>query len=461
MITQDVCSMLDAAIMNMPTGLFIVDIRGHVVFINKAYAAYLSIRPEEAVGRHITELIPDSRIVNVLKTGQPDFGAIRQLSISKRRFLTNRYPLYNAEGDLMGAMSMVVLDKPDQLLQMQRQIDTLTRQAKRYARRLRAALEAHYTVDSIIGSSRIMQDFKRTLLRFARAEEPILVWGPTGTGKELAASAIHNASPRSDGPFVCLNCAAIPQELFESELFGYAPGAFSGASKDGKEGQIELADKGTLFLDEVGDLPLRTQVKLLRVLEERVVRRIGDGQGRPVDFRLVTATNRELGKMVVEGSFRQDLFYRINSMVLTLPPLQDRLEDIPELVAHFLERTENVTCSARVLELFRHYSWPGNIRELKNVLSYALSLVDGNVIDTDCVPSSLVMSVVLHGDGEKDEGRLEKLRATSERNAILTVLRENGWNVTRTAKILGISRANIYEKMRKLGIHKKYDTEKA
>ncbi len=454
--------MLNIAIMNLPTGLFICDKNGIVVFINKAYANYLSIEPTEAIGRHITDFIPDSRIPHVLQNGRPDIGAIRFIPKTSSRILTNRYPLYNAQGTLIGAMSMVVLDKPEQLHILQRQIESLGSKVNSYARRIKAALEARYTLDSIVGASEVMLAFKQLLLRFARTDGSVLITGQTGTGKELAAGAIHNASRRSDGPYVSINCAAIPHDLFESELFGYAPGSFSGARKEGKAGQIELADQGTLFLDEVGDLPLGAQVKLLRVIEERAVRRVGESTPHPVNFRLVTATNRDLGKMVANGSFREDLFYRINSMTLALPPLRDRLEDIPALVEHTLGRQGGVRCSAEVLAIFQRYSWPGNVRELKNVLSYAMSLAEGNTITPDDLPPALVMGAALQGgDKSAPAERLEVIRESSERNAILVALRENRWNVTRTARTLGISRANMYEKMRKLGIrrHAERDAE--
>ncbi|HIU18142.1 MAG TPA: sigma 54-interacting transcriptional regulator [Candidatus Avidesulfovibrio excrementigallinarum] len=450
----DVCSMLNIAIMNLPTGLFICDTNGIIVFINKAYASYLNTDPAQAVGKHITEFIPDSRILRVLQTGEPDIGAIRFIAETSSRILTNRYPLHDAQGRLIGAMSMVVLDNPEQLHILQRQIDSLGRKVNSYARRIKVALEARYTVDSIVGSSPVMLEFKQLLLRFARTDGTVLINGQTGTGKELTASAIHNASSRSDGPYVSINCAAIPLELFESELFGYAPGSFSGASKDGKTGQIELADEGTLFLDEVGDLPLGAQVKLLRVIEERAVRRVGDNTPHPVNFRLVTATNRDLSKMVANGTFREDLYYRINSMVLTLPPLKERREDIPALVDHMLERQGGVHCSPEVMDILQRYSWPGNIRELKNVLFHAMSLVEGDTITVKELPSSLLADIAMQNGGTTHAERLEAIRGSSERAAILSALRENRWNVSRAAQSLGISRANIYEKMRKFGIQR-------
>ena len=446
--------MLNIAIMNLPTGLFVCDTTGVIVFINKAYANYLKIDPAEAIGRPITDFIPDSRVMRVLKTGEPDIGAIRFIAETSSRILTNRYPLHDAQGRLIGAMSMVVLDNPEQLHILQRQIDSLGRKVNSYAKRIKAALEARYTVESMVGTSPAMLAFKQLLLRFARTDGTVLINGQTGTGKELAASAIHNASSRCNGPYVSINCAAIPLELFESELFGYAPGSFSGANKEGRTGQIELADEGTLFLDEVGELPLGAQVKLLRVIEERAVRRVGDSTPHPVNFRLITATNRDLGKMVASGTFREDLYYRINSMVLTLPALKERREDIPALVEYMLERHGRARCSPEVMDVLQRYSWPGNVRELKNVLFHAVSLAEGDTISVRELPPSLLADIAMQrGDPARAEG-LEAIRGSSERAAILTALHEQRWNVSRAAQALGISRANIYEKMRKLGIRR-------
>ena len=340
----------------------------------------------------------------------------------------------------------------EQLNSLKKQIDLLNNKVNKYQKRILAALDGRYTIDSIISCSEIMNTFKKTLLRFAKTDAPILINGPTGTGKELAASAIHNASARADGPFVCLNCAAIPYELFESELFGYSSGAFSGASKEGKEGQIELANHGTLFLDEVGDLPLNTQVKLLRVIEERLVRKIGDNTPKEVDFRLVTATNRDLKKMVANGTFRLDLYYRINSMVLNVPPLKDRPEDVPLLTNYFLKRFGNISCSKEVMEIFKSYTWPGNIRELKNTISYACSIVENGVIGVNDIPNSIIIESKFTNKENDRSYSLSCLKTNTEKNIIIQCLNDNNWNITKASKILGISRANMYEKMKKLNI---------
>ena len=262
-------NLLELAMSSLPTGLFICDRDGIIRFINDAYANYLRVRPEDAMGRHITDFIPDSGIPAVIASGEPELGAWRSIQGSERKILVNRIPLRDQDGHVIGAFSLTLFDTPEQMQALLQRVDFLDKKVNSYARRIKSALRASHTINSILGNSPAITAFKSYLLRYARTESPVLILGATGTGKELAASAIHMASNRPDGPFVSINCAAIPKELFESEVFGYVPGAFSGAHKDGKIGQIELADQGTLFLDEVGDLPLHAQVKLLRVLEEK------------------------------------------------------------------------------------------------------------------------------------------------------------------------------------------------
>lgn len=454
--------LLEQALTSLPTGLFICDKHGVVRFLNEAYAHYLHIRPEEAIGRHITELIPDSGIPAVIASGKPELGVWRQFhhDDTDTTLLVNRIPLRDYKGAIMGALSMTLCDTPEQLKGLLRHVEALDRQVSSYARRIKSALTAKYTVDSILGVSPAISAFKAHLVRYAQTASPVLILGATGTGKELAASAIHAAGNRPEGPFVSINCAAIPKDLFESEIFGYMPGAFSGAHKDGKVGQIELADRGTLFLDEVGDLPLHAQVKLLRVLEEKRLTRIGSSQPREVDFRLVAATNRDLAGMIRTGAFREDLYYRINPLTLCLPPLRMRTEDIPLLVRDMLERmnAENVQCSESVMSIFMRYHWPGNIRELRNVIIRALTLCQNRLISLSDLPPELLHSPAIPEESESRGTKLQAVVDESEAQTILLALEEHGWNVVNTAKRLGISRATMYEKLKKFGIVRKRET---
>lgn len=450
--------LLELAMGSLPTGLFICDGDGIIRFINDAYAHYLRLRPEDATGRHITEFIPDSRIPAVIASGEAELGAWRRFPGSETTLLVNRIPLRDETGRVMGAVSLTLFDTPEQVKTLLRRVEFLDKKVTAYARRIKSVLTANHTVDAILGTSPAITAFKSYLLRYARTDSPVLILGATGTGKELAASAVHMASPRREGPFVSINCAAIPKELFESEVFGYVPGAFSGAHKDGKVGQIELADQGTLFLDEIGDLPLHAQVKLLRVLEEKKLCRLGSSQPRSVDFRLVAATNRDLRGMIAAGTFREDLYYRINPMILQLPPLCERIEDIPLLVGDMLNRLggEGSRCSESALNLLMRYGWPGNIRELRNAIVRALSLCqNGRITVADLPPE--VRHQALAVDAGGGDGKLHAVVKNSEAQAILVTLNEQNWNVARTARLLGISRATLYEKMRKFGIRRKVE----
>lgn len=446
-------NLLELAMNGLPTGLFICDKNGIIRFINDAYANYLRVPPEEALGRHITDFIPDSGIPAVIASGEPELGAWRSIQGSERKILVNRIPL-RENGQVIGALSMTLFDTPEQIQTLLQRVDLLDKKVNAYARRIKSALRASYTIDSILGKSPAITAFKSYLLHYARTESPVLILGATGTGKELAASAIHMASNRPDGPFVSINCAAIPKELFESEVFGYVPGAFSGAHKDGKIGQIELADQGTLFLDEVGDLPLHAQVKLLRVLEEKTLSRLGSSQPRAVDFRLVAATNRDLKKMIAAGTFREDLYYRINPMTLNLPPLSERVEDIPLIVRDVLNRMggEGVRCTENAMNALMRYPWPGNIRELRNVLIRALSLCQDNQITLTDLPPEFRQQAV--AESASTDGKLQSVVKNSEAQTILIALNDHHWNVAKTARALGISRASMYEKMRKFGIRR-------
>jgi transcriptional regulator with PAS, ATPase and Fis domain len=290
--------------------------------------------------------------------------------------------------------------------------------------------------------------------KYAKTDSSVLLEGPTGAGKELFAHALHALSRRSNGPFVSINCAAIPHELLESELFGYAPGAFSGAQKKGKMGKIELADKGTLFLDEIGDLPLSAQAKILRILEDHLVYKLGSNHPAKVTFRLVAATNRRLKTMIAEKKFRQDLYYRLNTMIIQIPPLTERTEDIPCLIHHFLGMYDksHVSFSPKAKAALVRYNWPGNVRELKSAVECALSLIgpDSCTIDVADLPADIVSpsSSVPFDRVNICKPRVSTL-VDSERRLIRTSLTENNWNMAKTARQLGISRAALYEKTKK------------
>jgi two-component system response regulator PilR (NtrC family) len=314
------------------------------------------------------------------------------------------------------------------------------------------------TRSTLLGESSIMRDIRTKIEKLARSQAPVFISGESGSGKELVARLIHQQSSRSDNPFVAINCGAIPQELMESEFFGHKKGSFTGAVMDNK-GFFQAADGGTLFLDEIGDLPQSLQVKLLRAIQEKKIRPVGEQQEITVDIRLLSATHRNLADMVKDGTFRQDLYYRINVIDLHIPPLRDRIEDLPDLTEHILAKLKGAdklalpTLSATAMSALRQYHFPGNVRELENILERALALYDGSAIESDDLnlpasennlPESPAYNPTL--------GALEDYLENIERKAITVALEENKWNKTAAAKQLGLSFRSFRYRLKKLNL---------
>lgn len=456
--TNSDCDLCERILNSLTTGIFVTDSKHIVRFINQAYADYLELPQEAIVGRPITDFIPDSRSPHIAATGMAEMGELRifKKSGKERVIIVNRLPFPDASGGT-GMLTHTIFGSRQEFDTVVKRMEYLDKQVASYAKRMKSALAPRYTLESILGDSKTIQDFKTLLVSYANTDLSVLVTGATGTGKELAANALHGESPRKEGPFVGINCAAIPKDLFESELFGYAPGAFSGSHKDGKVGLIELADKGTLFLDEIGDTPLPAQAKLLRVLEERVLYRVGSTQPRNVDFRIVAATNRNMKDLIADGLFREDLYYRISPLLLKMPALHERKDDIPMLISHFAERLgrDKIQITASALEVLTHHCWPGNIRELRNVIARALGLCKGNVLEMGLLPPELLTECRGASSQEQDRPPSHNLQETLENNElrlILLTLQELNWNVSQSAKRLGISRATMYEKLKKYEI---------
>ena len=442
---------------SLPMGVLFCDMDGVIRFVNKAYADLLGQRPEELLGRDITEIIPHSRARVVLRDGRAEMGELCQLGPGNALpVIVNRIPVRDGQGRLAGMVSQAIFNDPEELKKLSSKIDHLGHTLNQYKRRIKASLSPQYSLRSILGESAPMRRLKQQVQSYAQLDAPVLILGATGAGKELFAHALHAESPRAEGPLVSINCAAIPKDLFESELFGYARGAFSGAHQDGKIGQIELADKGTLFLDEIGEMPPEIQAKLLRVLESRSICRVGSVNARNVDFRLVAATNRNISAMLSAGSFREDLYYRINTFVLEIPPLRDRADDILPIARYVLSRMglEHLTFSPEAEAAMLAFSWPGNVRQLHNAVVHAATMRHGDLIEVDDFPpdtlpsADLPLRTVAAGD-------LSDIMADTEAVVIRKVLAEQGGNVSRTARTLHIARATVYEKLRKYGISRR------
>ena len=324
--------------------------------------------------------------------------------------------------------------------------------------RLKKSLRERYNFKNIIGKSAAMQQVFDLIAQVAPRRSTILVQGDSGTGKELVAKAIHASSGRADAPFVAINCGNIPSDLLESEIFGHAKGAYTGATSS-KKGLFEVADGGTLFLDEVATISLETQAKLLRVIQEREFRRLGGLENIKVDVRIIAATNRDLQAAVEQGTFRDDLYYRLNVIVIKLPPLQERSEDVPLLADHFIKRyceeNEKELCvlEPSALKVLMDYHWPGNVRELENVIERAVVLAPGNVITADLFPKNL--SHFLPDSQVKiplDGLPLKERVANYERSLILAALDHTDWNQKRAAELLSVNATTLSEKLKRLKI---------
>ncbi|MCP5106022.1 MAG: sigma-54-dependent Fis family transcriptional regulator, partial [bacterium] len=321
---------------------------------------------------------------------------------------------------------------------------------------LRKELEKKYGIDEIIGKSKKMEDIFDMIRTVADSEAVVMIRGESGTGKELIAKAIHANSKRKYGPLVALSCGALPDSLLESELFGYEKGAFTGAQYS-RKGRIEMADGGTLFLDEIGDISPKTQVDLLRVLQEKTLHHLGSSTPIKIDVRIVSATNRNLEKAVQAGAFREDLYYRLNVVTINVPPLRDRKEDIPLLINHFLKKfcVENSKdiggFSGDAMELLIAYHWPGNVRELENVVEHAVVVCKTNEIMPANLPDNVKQEI---RKAEEESASAPKSLEESEKMHIIKILGKNEWNISKSAKDLRIDRVTLYNKIKKYNIEK-------
>jgi len=432
-------------------GLVVVDNQGRMVFVEANYAKLKGWEMEDIIGKDIKEVVPTSRLPAVLETGKPLLGDI--FYSEGKPLICNRVPLIK-EGALIGAMSYSVFEGVDKLVYS---VEELRNQLSYYKETLKKHSGIKYSLDDIIGSSNAVVAMRSAILRAACANSTVLIQGETGTGKELVAHALHQESRRSHYPFVKLNCAAIPNELIESELFGYDEGAFTGARRAGKKGKFELAEKGTLFLDEVSQLSLAAQAKLLRALQEKEIERIGGTDSISVNIRIVAATNDDLEDQIKKGTFRSDLYYRLNVIPIKLTPLRERKTDIPLLVEKFIDRYGDqaglgkVTIAPEAVEIFMEYEWPGNIRELEHAVERAINLCNSNVLE----PSHFEWLLPkIQKQGKMTAGRgIQEAKAATEKEIILNALQSTRGNKKKAAELLGIARPLLYQKMHRLGIN--------
>lgn len=454
--TKKLTATLEAVVDNPYEGMVVVDENSRVTMINNFYLEVLGVTREQALGRHIFELTPHSELPNIVRTGKAQF--VDYWKVGERDFMIIRAPI-KKDGKTIGALGKTLFKDMGLAHVFARKLAQLEDDLKFYKEELRKIHSAAYTFADIIGEGFKIQSTIRLAQRTARTTSTVLLTGESGTGKELFAHAIHNDSTRRHGPFIKVNCAAIPEPLLESELFGYVEGAFTGARKDGKPGKFELANHGTIFLDEIGDMSLTMQAKLLRVIQEPEIERIGGTQPYKIDVRIIAATNRKLETMVQERTFREDLFYRLNVMVLELPSLRERPGDI-KLLANYLVtklnrklETEVEGISQEAMQVLQNYAWPGNVRELESVLERTMNMVDEPIILPEHLPPRILQAKMTVDENQSGEqSRLEEGRNSAEKELLLDALRRAKGKKAKAAKILGIHRSVLYKKLAKHGL---------
>lgn len=445
-------------IMENVYGLVTIDMDGIVTYINRQVCNFCGIDYEWASsGRHVNEVFPFSKMTETLRTKEPSnmefyhYNGITSASM--------RHPLIK-DGEMVGVIEYDVFYDMEMVEAFVNHYIDLDEEIKYYKEAARDYQQTKYSLDNIVGKSVPMLNLKEKIKIVANSNSTVLVTGETGTGKELVAHSIHDASKRRLRNFIKMNAASLPESLAESELFGYTEGAFTGARKGGKKGKFEMANHGTLFLDEINAMPLSLQPKLLRALQEGEIDRVGSAESIPVDVRIIAATNKDLKEMVDRGEFREDLYYRLNVVELEVPPLRERKEDIKELVDLFIEQQNNMLgkqvtgIEDKAIETLKKYDWPGNVRELQNVIEKTMNYAVGNVIrDSELIFSMGSQTPTI--DKLKDyDSPIEIAKRSAERELILETLDKVGGNKSQAAKLLKISRPLLYQKMERLGIKK-------
>ena len=447
--TKELQRTLEVVLNTAYDGLIVVNREGIVTMTNQAFASFFQQCPADLMGKHITEVYPNPKFVEVLETGQPVIGYIHDLN--GHEIIASRIPIIQ-DGNIVGALGKVVFKDVNELYALTKKVDALRNELDYYKKTM---LRKNKSAQELLkGKNLLMASLVQTAQRVAKSCSSVLIRGESGTGKELFAQLLHSESMRDQGAFIKVNCAAVPENLLESELFGYEEGAFTGARKGGKLGKFELADGGTLFLDEIGDIEMGMQAKLLRVIQEREIERLGSNKPRKVDVRLVAATNRDLEAMIRDKQFREDLYYRLNVVTLTIPPLRDRKDDLESLIQTFIKKfnlqfAQAVTgITEETQKILMKHNWPGNIRELENTIERAFNMIDGTEIQLKHLPSYLQI-LVGHETRPMVGGSLEKILDEVEKEALIYALDTAKGNKVQAAKTLGLSRAGLYKKLKK------------
>ncbi len=438
-------------------GLVIIDTEGTVIYVNQQCADYFQMSKEQLLDHPIKQVFPETQMMEGLQRDEPAlvfYNTYMGIGISMH------VPVFE-NGRKIGLMEYDMAQNSELLYDLSDQYNRfLDHELNKMQRRLNRMGGTKYTINDLIGSSPAMSALKQKIISTARTSSTVIITGETGTGKELVAHAVHNLSSRRKEKFIKVNASSFPESLIESELFGYESGSFTGARKEGKKGKFELADKGTLFIDEINQMPLSVQPKLLRVLQEKELDRIGGEKTIPIDVRIIAASNEDLKELVEQGRFRQDLYYRLNVIELDIPPLRERIEDLAEIAQSVIEEL-NVQLGLSVagideetLEILKKRKWFGNVRELRNSIERAMNFTEDNILhieDFDLMQSGY-RSDPPEFASVKGDRLIDQARNKAEKEVILKVLDYFDNNKTRTAEYLGIARPLLYQKMKRLGI---------
>ena len=450
---------LDEILKNAIDSLYltiIIDENEIVRYISESYAKILNLSEKQVIGKRVEMVIPDTRTIEVLKSGKAELGSIFKLQNGDIT-VCNRLPIKDSLGKVRGVISTATFPNLEVINQFSKEIKKLREENKLYQMQLSSLKHSQFSLDSVIGNTPQIAQIKDTIGKIANSELSVLITGETGTGKEVFANAIHQLSNRRHGSYIKVNCAAIPKDLLESELFGYEEGAFSGAKKGGKLGKFEQANNGTILLDEISEMPLALQSKLLRILQEKECERVGGNKTIKLNVRVLSGTNQNIEAMVENGSFRRDLYYRINVIEISLPPLRERLDDLPLLCEYLISKINTQhgcyieAVSEEVLAMFYDYTWPGNVRELEHVLERASVLTLSGILEKS--DFDFLWPRVYKNDVKKSNiYLLQDSKQNTERKVIKNALETTMGNKTQAAKLLGISRSLLYEKLKKYKI---------
>lgn len=441
---------LKSILETMSEGLMVVDRDGNILFFNKAAEEMTGFKMDEVLGKQCTILDTNTCVVNTSNGKRKDCKLFDTGCVSNKRciikskngrvihLLKNATVLKDKKGNITGAVE--VMTDITSIYMKELEVE-----------KLKSELMQEYGFSGIIGKSPSMLRLFEQIKNAAETDASVIIHGESGVGKELVANAIHRLSTRSKGPFIKVNCAALNEYLLESELFGHVKGAFTGAFKD-RIGRFEAAHRGTIFMDEIGDMPQSVQIKILRVLQEREIERVGDHKPISVDVRFITATNKDIEQMVAKGQFREDLYYRINVIPIKISPLRERKEDIPLLLSHYIEKINIMSgrkikrISPAAMEALQTYHWPGNVRQLINAVEYALMTSKGDTIDISDLPEYIFKESNLTNKDKRDYRKAEQ---------IISALERFNWNRTHAAKHLSISRITLWKLMKEYKISEK------